>query len=108
MNVSVVSPANTWRTAPNFASMARASGRSPGNVPRLLDDALRRRLAELGEIDLDLVLSDLTTPEAATALKSAEVLLTCWGCPPLTEDVLRAAPNLRAVIHAAGSVKGLI
>lgn len=39
------------------------------------------------------------------ALAGAEVLLTCWGAPPLTEAVLDAAPRLRAVVHAAGSVK---
>ncbi|PZF82564.1 hydroxyacid dehydrogenase [Jiangella anatolica] len=47
-----------------------------------LDDALVR--AELGEV---------------------EVLLTGWGCPPLDDDVLAAAPRLVAVFHAAGSVK---
>ncbi|MGP3926523.1 hydroxyacid dehydrogenase [Streptomyces sp. 8N616] len=45
---------------------------------------------------------------AATALADAEILITGWGCPPLTEEVLDAAPRLRAVIHAAGSVKGHI
>lgn len=81
---------------------------APGNVERLFDDHLRRRLTELCDLDLGLVLHDFHTPEAATALASAEMLLTCWGCPPLTEDVLRTAPELRAVIHAAGSVKGFV
>jgi phosphoglycerate dehydrogenase-like enzyme len=33
------------------------------------------------------------------------VLVTGWGCPGVDEAVLAAAPRLRAVIHAAGSVK---
>jgi phosphoglycerate dehydrogenase-like enzyme len=36
----------------------------------------------------------------------AEVLITSWGCPPLDADVLAHAPRLRAVLHAAGSVRG--
>ena len=39
-------------------------------------------------------------------LRDVEVLLTGWGCPLIDGTVLAAAPGLRAVIHAAGSVKG--
>ncbi|MGS2619943.1 hydroxyacid dehydrogenase [Micromonospora sp. LZ34] len=34
------------------------------------------------------------------------VLITSWGCPPIDASVLAVAPRLRAVIHAAGSVRG--
>jgi phosphoglycerate dehydrogenase-like enzyme len=34
------------------------------------------------------------------------VLITGWGCPRLDAAVLDRAPRLRAVIHAAGSVRG--
>lgn len=46
--------------------------------------------------------------DAGDALSTAEVLLTSWGCPPITTEVLEAAPHLRAVVHAAGSVRGLL
>ena len=39
-------------------------------------------------------------------LAVVEVLITSWGCPPLDDEVLRHAPRLRAVLHAAGSVRG--
>lgn len=42
------------------------------------------------------------------ALRDVEVLVTGWGCPPLTERDLDAAPKLRAVFHAGGSVKALL
>ncbi|MEU9149782.1 hydroxyacid dehydrogenase [Streptomyces sp. NPDC048417] len=42
------------------------------------------------------------------ALAEAEVLISGWGCPRLTADVLARAPRLRAVLHAAGTVKGLV
>jgi phosphoglycerate dehydrogenase-like enzyme len=39
-------------------------------------------------------------------LEHAEVVLSGWGCPPLDAAVLERAPALRAVVHAAGGVKG--
>jgi phosphoglycerate dehydrogenase-like enzyme len=44
-------------------------------------------------------------PETRASLASVEVLVTGWSCPPLTTQVLDAAPRLRAVVHAAGSIK---
>ncbi|MFL4496928.1 hydroxyacid dehydrogenase [Streptomyces sp. VTCC 41912] len=80
----------------------------PGIAERLLGPSQRARLARLARTDDRLVAHDLAAPEpaVAAALASAEVLLTCWGAPPLTARVLAAAPRLRAVVHAAGSVKG--
>ncbi|MEU3396287.1 hydroxyacid dehydrogenase [Streptomyces filamentosus] len=79
----------------------------PGVADRLLTDAHRTRLAALTRTDPHLVAHDLTAPgpRAAAALAEAEVLLTCWGATPLTPRVLARAPRLRAVVHAAGSVK---
>ncbi|MFD5625242.1 hydroxyacid dehydrogenase [Streptomyces sp. NPDC127072] len=73
-------------------------------------DALRaegavERLREAADLDPDLLVTDFADPGAAMALARAEVLLTHWGCPPLTHTVLTAMPRLRAVVHAAGSVK---
>jgi phosphoglycerate dehydrogenase-like enzyme len=42
------------------------------------------------------------------ALGDVEVLLTGWGCPAISPEVLAAAPKLQAIIHAAGSVKGFV
>ena len=38
-------------------------------------------------------------------LASVELLITSWGCPPLDDAVLARMPALKAVVHAAGSVK---
>ncbi|BFV60062.1 hydroxyacid dehydrogenase [Kitasatospora sp. CMC57] len=72
---------------------------------QLIDPATLARLAELADLDPLLVVDDFTDPVAAAALREAEVIVSSWGCPPLDETVLAAAPQLRAVIHAAGSVK---
>lgn len=80
----------------------------PAVLPRLLDDRLLDRLAAVSTIDAGLVLDEFTTPAAVRALESAEVLLTCWGCPSVDESVLEKAPKLGAIVHGAGTVKGFL
>lgn len=46
--------------------------------------------------------------DLAAALGDADILISGWGSPRLTADVLVRAPRLRAVIHAAGTVKSLV
>ncbi|MFG2957537.1 hydroxyacid dehydrogenase [Streptomyces sp. NPDC048291] len=65
-------------------------------------------LAEVCDLAPGPVLDDLTTPRAREVLADVEVLVTGWGCPPLDADVLASAPRLRAVVHAAGSVRAHI
>ncbi|MFC4606520.1 hydroxyacid dehydrogenase [Streptomyces maoxianensis] len=79
----------------------------PGIAERLFADRHRDRLTTLARADPHLIAHDLAapTPPVAAAFAAAEVLLTCWGAPPLTAEVLARAPRLRAVVHAAGSVK---
>ncbi|WP_329282048.1 hydroxyacid dehydrogenase [Streptomyces sp. NBC_00691] len=92
-------------TTDNRPSLLLAMGE--GVADRLLTDTHRTRLGSLTRTDPHLVAHDLTSrdPRITTALAEAEILLTCWGATPLTGDVLDRAPRLRAVVHAAGSVK---
>jgi phosphoglycerate dehydrogenase-like enzyme len=46
--------------------------------------------------------ADQLTPEI---LADVDVLLTSWGAPTLTAELLAAAPKLALVLHGAGSVK---
>ncbi|MFI9616236.1 hydroxyacid dehydrogenase [Streptomyces sp. NPDC052023] len=71
----------------------------------LFDGPALDRLTTLADTDPSLVVHDFADPAAATALAGAEVLLTGWGCPPLTAGALARMPALRTVVHAAGSVK---
>ncbi|MFF8374982.1 hydroxyacid dehydrogenase [Streptomyces sp. NPDC015661] len=92
-------------TTDNRPNLLLAMGR--GVDERLLTPAHRTRLTRLAHTDPHLVAHDLTAPgpPVAAALAEAEILLTCWGATPLTAEVLDRAPRLRAVVHAAGSVK---
>ncbi|MDF4250332.1 hydroxyacid dehydrogenase [Streptomyces sp. WMMB303] len=71
----------------------------------VLKPATRLRFGEV--VDLaEPVLSDFTTQAARRVLPEVELLITGWGCPPLDAAVLARAPELRAVVHTAGSVRG--
>jgi phosphoglycerate dehydrogenase-like enzyme len=78
---------------------------TPGNVTRIFPPDTLARLRELLDIDLSSVAGDFTGPRARARLAETEILITGWGCPVLDADTLDAAPKLRAVLHAAGSVK---
>lgn len=60
------------------------------------------RLRAAADVDPDHVLSDYG------ALGDAEVLLTSWGAPPVDAAALANAPRLKAIVHAAGSVKRIV
>jgi len=80
----------------------------PVHLPELFPPSVLGRLRELVRIDPELVVQDFTDPAAAAALAGAEILITGWGCPRVDADVLAAAPRLRRVLHAAGSVRSLL
>ncbi len=75
-------------------------------APELRDRIFRPdqldRLAELGDVACA---RDGAVLETA---RGADVLVTSWGCPRVDDAILDAAPNLRLVIHAAGTVKGIV
>lgn len=63
------------------------------------------RLAACCEVLSYEPIESFADPEARRLMSKAEILLTGWGCPMLTPEVLRAAPHLRLIAHAAGTVK---
>ncbi|MFD7258180.1 hydroxyacid dehydrogenase [Streptomyces sp. NPDC059874] len=81
---------------------------APELLPRLFDDATAHRLRAVAELDPELVADDFGRPEVGAALAEAEILFTFWGAPAVDADVLAAAPRLKAVVHAAGSVKHFV
>lgn len=78
--------ANTFRTQFGEAELARLGA-----------------AASLGD---PVAVEELDAPSTRARLGTAEVLITSWGCPPLDDATMAAAPELRAVLHAAGSVRG--
>lgn len=80
----------------------------PVHIPLLFPPAIMERLRRSAEIDTSFVVRDFADPAAAQAMAEVEVLITGWGCPRLDAAALAAAPRLRAVLHAGGSVRFLV
>jgi phosphoglycerate dehydrogenase-like enzyme len=78
------------------------------DVATYFDGPLGERLRALVHVDTAAVLADYDGAAGRAALADADVLLTGWNAPVLTAAALAAAPRLRAVVHAAGTVKGLL
>lgn len=71
----------------------------------LFDDTRLRRLGSLARLHEPGHAANLDDPAVRAGLSGVEVLVTGWGCPPLTKEVMAAAPALRAVFHTGGTVK---
>lgn len=74
--------------------------------PSLFPAAVLHRIGELVACDPALVVDRFDDPRLEGRLADVEVLITGWGCPAIDVPALDAMPKLRAVLHAAGSVKG--
>ncbi|WRZ86937.1 hydroxyacid dehydrogenase [Streptomyces sp. NBC_01022] len=68
----------------------------------LFPQAAIDRLTRLVDIEPHVVAEDF---DDVPRLAAVEILITSWGCRPLDDAVLERMPALKAVVHAAGSVK---
>ena len=70
----------------------------------VLDEETLGRLGRVCEV-LDFEpLREFTSAAARRILGETDVLITGWGCPRISSEVLVSAP-LRLIAHAAGTVK---
>jgi phosphoglycerate dehydrogenase-like enzyme len=81
---------------------------SPEFLHQLFPEPLMRRLSAVLDFDPEFIVRDFTEPAAKAALAEAEVVVSSWGTPVLDDETLARAPNLKAVLHAAGTVKWII
>ncbi|MBJ3784591.1 hydroxyacid dehydrogenase [Devosia sp. MSA67] len=77
----------------------------PHKTRHVFDEHAMQRLEACCDLVSSVPLTSFSTPSARAALAETEILVTGWGCPMLTPDLLRAAPNLKLIAHAAGTVK---
>ncbi|MHA6691024.1 hydroxyacid dehydrogenase [Devosia sp. A449] len=71
----------------------------------VFDAAALARLARSCDIVRATPLEEFSSAEARAVLGEIDILVTGWGCPMLTPEVLADASNLKLVAHAAGTVK---
>ena len=71
----------------------------------VFDDEALSRLARSCAIVRAAPLEEFSSAEARAVLGEIDILVTGWGCPMVTAEVVKAAPRLKLIAHAAGTVK---
>ncbi|MGC9349646.1 MAG: hydroxyacid dehydrogenase [Anaerolineae bacterium] len=79
-----------------------------GLAEDILSERARSILEGLGDVIWNEADRDLTAEELADLLPGTEAVVTSWGSPAFTPELLAVADELRIVGHAAGSVKHLM
>ena len=74
----------------------------------VFDQRALARLADTCDIVSSEPLGEFSSANAKAVLAEIDILVTGWGCPMVTPEVLQAAPNLKLIAHAAGTVKYLL
>ncbi len=80
----------------------------PARTAHVLAGPDRERLAERCRVLDPAPMLELASARSARILADTEILVTSWGCPPIDGRILRLAPRLRLIGHAAGTVKFLV
>jgi phosphoglycerate dehydrogenase-like enzyme len=80
----------------------------PHNWDTVFGPETHRRLAGKLEFPEAYRPEDSSLADLIRRAGGAEVMITTWGALPVTLEVLQACGNLKAVFHAAGSVKGFV
>ncbi|KFC62473.1 D-3-phosphoglycerate dehydrogenase [Devosia sp. LC5] len=71
----------------------------------VFDEQALARLAQTCDIVRAEPLEEFSSPAARAILGQIDILITGWGCPVVTAAAVAAAPNLKLIAHAAGTVK---
>jgi phosphoglycerate dehydrogenase-like enzyme len=71
-------------------------------------DALERLHRQFEVTRLASGACDCTSEQVAEAIPGFAALVTGWGTPPLTRDVVERADALRIIAHSAGTVKRML
>ena len=71
----------------------------------ILLPASAEMLESLGTVVWNKLDRNYTSDELLELIPGAEVVITSWGSPNITDEILAEAADLKIVGHAAGSVK---
>ena len=74
-------------------------------LEQILPDQVRAELESFAAVRYQEVERKLTEDELVEAVPEVEAAITTWGSPRFTARVVAAAPQLKIIAHAAGSVK---
>ncbi len=71
---------------------------------RYFPKAILKQLGELGDVILNPHKRNFSKEELTEALRDIDIVVTHWGTPQITADVLDKAPRLKLMAHATGTV----
>lgn len=77
----------------------------PALYAALFSPAIDQQLRGLGQLVFQPSADNLSSAELAGLIGGCDIVITGWGTPAFTDDVLAAADRLRLVAHSAGSIK---
>ncbi|MBD2860849.1 hydroxyacid dehydrogenase [Paenibacillus oceani] len=75
---------------------------------KLFDATHRKQLESIGDVIYNRTEGKPSPETLKDTIAGADLAVTSWGCTPLTKEILDRAPRLRAVVHAAGTVKPVV
>lgn len=75
---------------------------------KIFTEADLKKIQSMGDVIINDERKNPDAERAAQLLKDADIGITSWGCPVFDEKVLSSALSLKAVIHAAGSIKWMV
>lgn len=71
----------------------------------VFDAAALQRLSPICDVVTEPPLEELDSEAARSVLRDIDILVTGWGCPFISREIVAAAPRLKLIGHAAGTVK---
>ena len=80
----------------------------PSLYAQLFTPEIDRALRELGHVVFHDEECNLTSNELAERIPGFDIVVTGWGSPHFTNEVLVAADRLRLIAHSAGSIKAML
>lgn len=66
------------------------------------------RLRKAGEVRLYDRIDFADMDYVLEFVKGSNMIITSWGSPKIDKEILEVCPDLKVVLHAAGSVKGIV
>lgn len=72
--------------------------------PRYFPQHVLNQLHEMGDVVLNPYERNFTRDELTKALADTDIVITHWGTPQMTADVLDHAPDLKLMAHGTGTV----
>ncbi len=80
----------------------------PSLYDELFTAAVDAQLRLLGRLGLQKQPHNLTSAALAGQIEGCDVVISGWGTPAFTAEVLAAADRLKLIVHSAGSIKRLL